>query len=573
MCNVVEKGGAAQRLRQDYATSQGARKLYTCNGTCTTGSLLSANLFNSSNTAITTALLGAADATERTDLINWVRGADNKDNEDGNGVSTDIRARIHGDIVHSRPAVVNYNRNGGDNDIMVYYGTNGGVFHAVKGGQADANGGEKWGMIFPEFLSKLKRLRDNNPDISATDTKPYFSDGSISVYQKDANNDGKYVAADGDKVYIYTGMRRGGRFAYGLDVSDPLNPKYLWKIDNSGSFAELGQTWSTMRPAIIRGSSDPVVIFGAGYDAENEDTIPATTNNKGRGIFVVNGVTGALIKHIMPIGMGSVPADIAVLDRNNDGKSDRIYATDTKGNVWRLDIDDANPNNWASFKIASLGGTGVNARKFLDKPDVVFGTTHDAVLIGSGDREHPFESTVTNRFYMLKDSKVGLVGGLLCGSDVVKRTCVEIDLADITSNPFQDTALPSTVNGWYLTLATGEKVVGNPITAFGVVYFGTNRPTPPEPGVCSSNLGEAKLYTVGFERGNATYDVNGNGLINTSDRSVKLAGGGFPPTPTSARVTVDNKVVDVICTGPTCLAPPNVTTNTKRFRTYWNIEQ
>ena len=569
---VVEKGGAAQRLRQDFATSQSTRNLYTCNGSCTVGAALSSAQFNNSNTAITTVLLGAADATERTDLINWIRGADNRDNEDSNGVSTDIRASIHGDVVHSRPSVVNYNRTA--NDIMVYYGANDGVFHAVKGGQEDTDGGEKWGMVFPEFFGNLKRLRENGPDISATNPKPYFADGPISVYQFDANNDNKYVATDGDKVYLYVGMRRGGRFAYGLDVSDPLNPKHLWKIDNlTLGFSELGQTWSSLRPSVIKATTDPVVIFGAGYDSDSEDPLTATTNTKGRGIFVVNGRTGALIKHIFPSGMGSVPADLTVLDRNNDGFSDRIYANDTKGNVWRTDIDDANPSNWVSYKIASLGGSGTNARKFLTKPDVVFGASFDSVLVGSGDREHPFDTNVTNRFYMVKDPKVGLMGGLFCGSAGAERTCVESDLADATSNPFQNTILPNTVKGWYITLDSGEKVVGSPITAFGTVFFATNLPTPPAPGVCSSNLGESRLYSVNYENGASTTNISGNLLANSYGRYNKLAGGGLPPSPIIARVNVDGKDKDIVCVGTKCFESPPPNTSTNRFRTYWNIEQ
>ena len=465
---------------------------------------------------------------------------------------------------------------------MVYYGANDGVFHAVKGGQnannptnpADFDGGEQWGMVFPEFFGNLKRLRENGADISVTNPKPYFADGAISVYQFDANNDNKYIAADGDKVYLYVGMRRGGRFAYGLDVSDPLNPKHLWKIDNlTLGFSELGQTWSSLRPSVIKATTDPVVIFGAGYDSDNEDPLPATTNNKGRGVFVINGRTGALIKHIFPTGMGSVPADLTVLDRNNDGFSDRIYANDTKGNVWRTDINDANPDNWVSYKIASLGGSGTNARKFLTKPDVVFGTSFDSVLVGSGDREHPFDTSIINRFYMLKDKKVGLTGGLFCGSVGAERTCVESDLADATSNPYQNTILPSTVNGWYITMDNGEKVVGSPITAFGTVFFGTNLPTPPAPGVCSSNLGEARLYSVNYENGGSTINISGNLLTNSYGRYSKLAGGGLPPSPIIARVNVDGKDKDIVCVGTKCFESPTPNTSTNRFRTYWNIEQ
>lgn len=571
---MVEKGGAAQRLRTVYATSQSERKLYTCNGACAANASLSSTLFSTANTTLADNTALATEAAERTALINWVRGADNQENEDHNGISTDIRARVHGDLLHSRPAVVNYNRTAGDRDIMVYYGANDGVFHAVKGGLDDADGIEKWGMVFPEFIGSLKRLRDNSPEISTANRKPYFADGPVSVYQKDANADGKIVAADGDKVYLYVGMRRGGRFMYALDVSDPDTPKYLWKIGNSGDFAELGQTWSAPRPVKIRKvADDPVVIFGAGYDPENEDSSPAGTNNKGRGIFVVNGRTGALVKHIQPEGMGSVPGDITVIDRDNNGLHDRIYAVDTKGNIWRSDIDDMNSDNWKTYKIATLSSTGANARKFLNKPDVVFGKNYDAILVGSGDRENPFDTSIVNRFYMLRDKNTGFTGGLLCGTTDTPATCTESDLEDVSSNPHQTSPLSTTSKGWYMTLATGEKVVSNPITVFGTVFFSTNRPTPPEAGVCTGNLGEAKLYSVGFETGNATQDITVDGVMNISDRSRVIAGGGYLPSPVYAPVVIDGKKVDTVCSGPSCFRPTGKTFGTSRVRTYWRLQQ
>lgn len=563
--NIVEKGGVAQRLRQTFAS----RKLYTCKGDCTAGVSLKGTAFN------------AANADLAPELADWVRGADNIDNEDGNDVKTDVRARIHGDLLHSRPAVVNYNRTGNDRDIVVFYGTNSGVFHAVKGGQDDSDGYEMWGMVFPEFHARLERLRQNDPLISSTSPKPYFADGAVSVYQNDVNKDGKLIAADGDKVYLYVGMRRGGRFLYALDVSDPNDPKHMWKVDNTMTgFSELGQTWSAPRPAKVlddAGSEVLAVIFGAGYDPENEDPLPAQANNKGRGIFVVNALNGALIKHIMPAGMGSVPADLAVLDRDDDGLFDRIYAADTKGNIWRVDIN-GKPSTWSVHKLAALGGSGADARKFLNKPDVVFGANYDAVLVGSGDREHPFENTVTNRFYMLKDTNIGATGGYVCETPAngevpaEPRSCTETDLVDVTQNPYQDKA-EALEHGWYLTLAVGEKVVGNAITVFGTTFFGTNRPTPPEKGVCSSNLGEAKLYGVGFEYGTATQDFNADGTLDSSDRAMVIEGGGFPPSPVYAKTRADGKDVDLVTSGSTVIKPEGVNSTTRRFRTYWHIEQ
>jgi type IV pilus assembly protein PilY1 len=195
---IVEKGGVAQRLRQTYASSQVGRKIYTCNGSCgSLGTAFSSVGFNTTNTTgLTVSSLGVADEAERTSLINWIRGEDNIDDENKNSVSTDVRALIHGDLLHSRPVVVNYNRDASERDIVVYYGSNDGLFRAIKGGTDDSDGAEKWGIVFPEFFGKLKRLRDNSPDISNVSPKPYFVDGSVSVYQQDINNDGKLVCWD-----------------------------------------------------------------------------------------------------------------------------------------------------------------------------------------------------------------------------------------------------------------------------------------------------------------------------------------------------------------------------------------
>src|SRR5262249_7003760 len=235
---VVEKGAVAESLRTVYATSQATRKVYTCIG-CAAGTVFSstagtATSFDDSNTLITAAAVTpfgytTLTAAERNALSNWVRGQDNATDENLDGSMTDARASIHGDVLHSRPAVVNYNRTPGDNDVVIFYGANDGMFRAVKGGTGATDGYEKWSFIPSEFFNRVKRLRDNSPANSTASPKTYFADGAVAVYIYDANNDGKLVAADGDKVYLFIGMRRGGRFMYALDVSDPDTPKVLWQ--------------------------------------------------------------------------------------------------------------------------------------------------------------------------------------------------------------------------------------------------------------------------------------------------------------------------------------------------------
>lgn len=589
--DLVEKGGIAQGLRTAYATDQSSRKLYTCTGACAGGSLLSSTPFSTSNAGVTQALLGVASSADRTSLIDWVRGQDNGVDENANGSMTDVRASVHGDVLHSRPAVINYNRNSpsDDNDVIAFYGANDGVFRAIKGGLGTGSGAEMWGFIPPEFFGKLKRLRDNSPIISSANKRPYFADGPVGVYQKDVNGDGKLVAADGDKVYLYVGMRRGGRLLYALDVSDPDLPKLLWKRDASSTgFAELGMTWSEPKVARIRAHTNPVLIMGAGYDA-NQDNDPVTVaDTMGRGIMVIDAIDGTLLWQAGPAPAGatnnvtvsgmthSMPSDATILDKDGNGNVDRIYIGDTGGNLWRVDISDANMANWGVVKLAAIGGSGANdRRKFMYPPDVVYGSdgygSYDAVLVGTGDREHPFEVSVANRFYMFKDRDTGFVS---------TRTSpiTEATLFDATSNTIQvgstsDAAAATSQlggsDGWMLRLAAGEKVISGSVTLAGTTFFNTNQPSSVAMAACTSSLGIAYQYAVSYTDATATID-SGTAGLTTSDRAIQHPGGGYLPSPVPVVVSLDGRYYQAVISGTEVRMPPQAKLES-RYRTYWYI--
>ena len=527
--------------------------------------------------------------TTRVNLTKWVRGNDYKDEESGPGSAvSNVRPSLHGDVLHSRPTVVNY---GGSTGVVVFYGGNDGVYRAVNGNQTGTGAGsELWGFIPTEFFGKLKRLHDNSPVLKFPSTsasiipaparKDYFADGSTGTYQK-LNADGTTNTA-----YLYIAMRRGGRLLYALDVSTPSNPGYLWKITNTGDFTELGETWSQPKVAQVQGYANPVLIFGAGYDTA-EDTEPPTANTMGRGIFIVDAITGAQVwkatyggsstcsgtstKAACTVaGMNySIPSDITMIDHNGDGKIDRLYATDTGGNVWRVDLEPSlgnTPDYWKVNKLAALGcgtgscSSGTAGRKFYYPADVVFATGYDEVLIGSGDREHPLLTdasySITNRFYMLKD---------LAGNDGSTTAITEANLFDATSTVYN-----KSLSGFYVTLDTGEKVVNAPYTVAGYTYFGTNRPMA-SASACSANLGVAKGYSLDPFTGVGT--------------SVVYDGGGMPPSPVAGLVDVDGKLI-AFCIGcggaPSCVGAdcstaigggkPVISVSTKRNRTYWYIK-
>ena len=753
---VVEKGAAAEVLRNLYTSSQSTRPLFTCID-CTTPTAFSNTAgnptsFDSSNTLITQSALNAGSSQERSDIINWVRGTDNLD-ENLNGVTTDIRASIHGDVLHSRPAVVNYNRNNDNDDVVVFYGSNDGVIRAIKGGQKIAasstssvpsdfntSGYEKWGFVPQEFFGQFKRLRDNAPAItkpgipasvvftstttsgsaiisglSSTQTaqlttgmlvsgagiptgslvinvqsvstvmisqnatasgsasltftsepKPYFADGPIGVFvcdqstviptptdllQKCENGNGQLRKSDGDIVQIFIPMRRGGRFIYALDVTTPESPSYMWRkgcFTSGGTtscdpgYQELGQTWSQPTPAKlnINGTTTEVLIFGGGYDpmVEDQDPIPASgagsTDTMGRGIFVVDANTGNVIWQAgpvlpAPLSPGeiflpvaemtySIPSDVSVIDRDRNGLSDRGYVGDTGGNVWRVDFNDPNPSNWQVHKLASLGyaasQTNADRRKFLYPASVVPASDSsgpfDAVLLGSGDREHPFNgygdsthpmsAAVTNRFYMLKDRNVSATQAFdptkQCpvantnqsasfvitdlGASVVGSAALPA-FQDLTSINLTVNAIPGSLDqacGWFITLGQGEKVVGSALTLAGTTFFNTNQPTPPSPGVCTTNLGIAREFAVNYLNAGAVINNTGGLVLTVADRSAVHPGGGYLPSPVPVVVnlappgsSMPAKPVEGVCIGTDCKRTPSGAFGA-RLRTYWYKE-
>ena len=494
---------------------------------------------------------------DRDTAIKWLRGHDNYGDEKGPGGTVTVRPSIHGDVLHSRPLAVNY---GDSRGIVVFYGSNDGVFRAINGNQADAMGsvpagGELWGFILPEHFGEVNRLRVNSPELkfpsttlSTAQPKDYFVDGPTGSFQL-FNSAGVIT-----KAYLYLTMRRGGRVIYALDVTTPTAPTVVWKIDTSSDdFSELGQTWS--RPIVVQMQSTtlgttPVLWFGAGYDPA-QDSEPPAGDTMGRGIYAVNALTGALIWSAnstcstsatcrnVPDMTYAIPSEITPVDRDSNGRVDKLYFGDLGGNVWRADVSANDTANWTVTKLAALGcatgacGSTTTPRKFFFPPAVLTlssstATNYDAVMLSSGDREHPLKSTATgssynvlNRAVMIKDTGVTL--GTPVTQDVTMAT-----LFNSTSTKYDDT-----LNGFYMSFATGEKGVNAPTVVNGLVFFATNRPVD-RSATCSANLGEANAWVFDpFTGAHATHT---------------FAGGGLPPSAVSGLVIV-NGTSQKVCIG------------------------
>lgn len=550
---VVEKGAAGYMLR---AITPASRTVKTCN-TCAAGSL---DDFVDGNSAITAAALGAANPTERTNIINWARGMDVK-NEDGDANVTEMRPSALGDVVHSRPVAVDF---GGATGVVVFYGANDGMLHAINGNQTGTGAGsELWSFIAPDQYSRLKRIYDNSllitfPSAGDATAKPYFFDGPITAY-KDATN-----------TWIYATQRRGGRMIYAFDVSTPASPSLLWRKgcttglgDDTGcmtGFDGIGQTWSALKNLKAAGygsGASPMLIVGGGYDT-CEDTDNGTTNNsctspKGNKVYVLDASDGTLLRTFNTTR--SVVGDITVVPNSSTGLAEYAYLTDTGGNVYRITFGAELPANWAFTKIASLGCDtptdcvgGVSNRKFLFGPEVVVTPTFNAVLMGAGDREHPLNSntattSVNNAFYMLKDKPADstwLTDELTdCGGNFLCQDSL-LEISNDGSDPSQ--ADLDAKKGWYLTFSNKEQTVTSAVVVFGEVTFSTHTPTAPDADACTSSLGTAQVYNINY--------LNASPVGQTGSRYAQISGGGLPPSPVSGLVTVINPVTNQPMTVP-----------------------
>lgn len=376
--------------------------------------------------------------------IQWGIGYDTED-VDSDGSVVEARDWIMADILHSRPRVVSYGALGSfteeNPDLRIIVGTNGGFLHMF----GNDNGHEDW-AFFPKELGAVLTARRLN---QAASSRPYGIDSPPVVYTLDVDNDGTLDEADGDKVWVFFGLRRGGRSMYALDISDPDDPEFMWMIDpNTSGYAEIGQTWSVPKIAFIPGHKDvngkpkPVLVFGGGYDPAKDaySSLGTDNDNMGRGVFIADAETGDLVWSVTPDDDSStnmqatelehsVPANVATLDSNGDDLIDRIYFGDTAGVLWRVDLPGSalptsSQDTWRLTKVFNAVDPAVTRtqpmdRRFFNEPDIVRieldGHPGDAILIGTGDRTNPAavdethaagEDAVENAFYMINDLAV-----------------------------------------------------------------------------------------------------------------------------------------------------------------------
>ncbi len=483
---------------------------------------LSLSEFNSTN--LTPAHFGIAgsssDAGARRDrIVDWVHGR----------TSDRQNARL-GDIYHSSPVAVgpprldiadeSYNLFRRRPEVVnrptiVYVGSNDGVLHAFVAedwtnpttGESYPAGHELWGFVPPVLVPKLESAAASHQMM--VDATPLVRD---IFYRRSATDQ---PSGNIYHTVLLMGMRAGAPGYFALDVTDPLNPVFLWQYvgeqQRGGSATPLGLSYG--RPAIgqvivtIAGATQERAIAllpggagevdeqqarengpvgcpgqGVGQPPPTQGTGNARSRqrcwgNTGRILTWVDVVTGEIIQGFdhrtfnAPLtgGVSLYPGDVGSI-------AERAFLTDADGVMWAIDFSARRPTDWSARPFHDLfwDDDALAGQPVYDPPVVTVDNTGQiVVLAGSGDIDR-LDGSADNRVVSL--TEVRTISG---------------------TTPSYATAL-----NWQINLRPGEQMTGAIELFDSTAYFSTFESGTSPSNACT--IGRSRIWGVHYHDAGST---------------------------------------------------------------------
>jgi type IV pilus assembly protein PilY1 len=469
-------------------------------------------------------------------LLEWARGIDVNAGPNANGrdVNGDLIPRLAiEDPLHSEPTIINYSsdKDSSKKDRTLFLGTNSGFLHAFD---VDEDNPKEYFSFIPKEL--IKNLDKYYSGGSFYDNKTYGIDGPLTHWHEDINDNGQ--VDNGEQVYLYITLRRGGQSFYALNVTNRLVPELLWQMhgnypanfpnrpdaNDTEGFAKLGQTWARLEPATVmwKGVQTTVLFTAGGYDPIEDGTTSNGPSSRsehtlGTTIYMINAISGEVLwdasMHSPSSAMtSSFAANVSPVDSTSNGLANIVFAADTGGRIWRFDINaqhdtaDLASDFATSHLIADIStGSGTGNRRFFNEIDVIYRENEKDILlsVGSGYRAHPLSLAVTDYNFIIKTT-------------INKPTSNYL----ITANDLKNWGV-SSAYGWKIPLThPGEKVLSRSSTTAGAILFTTFAPKSSNAAdLCSSSPGIATLYI----------------LNNDIVHRISLVQGGIPAMPVIVR--------------------------------------
>jgi type IV pilus assembly protein PilY1 len=394
--------------------------------------------------------------------------------------------------------------------VVVYFGGNDGMLHALRGDLGTGGGEELFAFIPNATFSGP----DNTPTVNglaalgdpafAAQGKHFFVNATPRVFDVDFNRtpDAQGRTPDWRSVLI-GGLGKGGRSYYAIDVTDPLAmtneataaAKVLWEFTDP----DLGFTFGD--PIVAKTAKYGwVVILTSGHN-----------NADGRGyFFFVNPRNGALLEKISTgVGTAASPAGMtqatALVLNRTDGTIDAVYAGDLLGNLWRVDVTRAS-GAYAATQLAVLTDGNNAGQPVTTRPLIVIQpiTNKRFVTVGTGRLlgDSDLGSEQVQAYYAFSD---GTASRFNTSRDLPANVSFPLTRANFAANtnPVVGANLAANQLGWFLTLddrgsdGTASRVVAESAPFFGRVTFASTLPN----NVPCQAAGTSRVFSVDVATG------------------------------------------------------------------------
>jgi len=303
----------------------------------------------------------------------------------------------------------------------------------------------------------------------------------------------------------------GGDTVFALDVTDPLDPTFLWEFSDSGLYrSQSSPAVGQIGRMMIDGETRWVAFFVSGHKSDN-----------GPSIFMIDISDGSLVMKIplvddlFPNLADAVPSgQPAIVDSDGNGYLDRFYIGTDKGYLVKVNMPDDPRLDWSEDQISSLV---INADFDLDDDDV-----NEILPPQQFNPIYASPTVVTTKSYV--NGQIQHQSRILFGTsdspyakdedpDKVYHFFAYVDTAPKTSLDYDGSVDASQVSlDWFKELPAGHKVFAAAFANAGKIYFGTVTADTEDPcGDLDAN--EGHLYAMDLDGS----DVDNPTWVDTGD--------------------------------------------------------
>jgi hypothetical protein len=275
----------------------------------------------------------------------------------------------------------------------------------------------------------------------------------------------------------------------------------MWSLtSNSTGLAKLGKAVS--RPALtyvrVGDQVRALMIVGCGDDTDYLRSFTSAPSKEGRCVLFIDVATGELVKRFD--GDGQLSFTFPVVGSpsvypGGEATAEQLYVGDKAGQLWRVDLTSAQPNEWRLRRLWPLEAAGAQNGAVIAGPNAV---DVDRGL-GFAVHERPSLSRAANNdlvviFATSGERAPSLPQGFELADQGYMVSLRERSGLDEQGNPY----LIITPN-WALDFAPSEGATGAPSVKDNVAYLTTSRTSANQ--VCGQAVGkEGRLYGVHYTK-------------------------------------------------------------------------